>query len=125
MQWVTEGKKVYIHCDRGCDRTGVFCAILEGILGASADEIKSDLILSDTKGKGYRMSHPEATANTYIQRYGKGHGTLQENFINNVASMYSVDKNLMYNFIKAANQNPGALSARFGGRLVRLVRYSF
>lgn len=51
-------KKVYIHCDRGCDRTGVFCAILEGVLGASADDIKMILNYQILKEKATECHTP-------------------------------------------------------------------
>ena len=38
--------KVYIHCIEGKDRTGFFCMILEGLAGASYEEIVDDYMLS-------------------------------------------------------------------------------
>ncbi len=36
----------YVHCQMGKDRTGIFCAILEALMGASAKEIIDDFMLT-------------------------------------------------------------------------------
>lgn len=35
-----------IHCDLGKDRAGIFCAVLECLMGASLDEVTSDYMIS-------------------------------------------------------------------------------
>ena len=35
-----------IHCDLGKDRCGIFCAIIESLMGASSDEIVKDYMIS-------------------------------------------------------------------------------
>jgi hypothetical protein len=38
--------KIGISCSWGKDRTGVYCALLEGLAGATYDEIRADFMLS-------------------------------------------------------------------------------
>lgn len=40
-----EGKPALIHCANGKDRTGILCATLLRVAGASADEIMEDYLL--------------------------------------------------------------------------------
>lgn len=42
LTWLREGKRVYVHCTGGADRTGVFCTIIEGICGVTENEICHD-----------------------------------------------------------------------------------
>lgn len=43
---IRENRTVYIHCKGGCDRTGVLCAIIEGLCGVSENDINHDYELS-------------------------------------------------------------------------------
>ena len=43
---IVAGETVYIHCMLGGDRTGVLCAVLEGILGVSISDIEKDYELT-------------------------------------------------------------------------------
>lgn len=43
---IAAGETVYIHCMLGGDRTGVLCAVLEGILGVSLSDIEKDYELT-------------------------------------------------------------------------------
>ena len=61
-QWVTQligfinddknSAPFQIHCEIGVDRTGVFCAVLAGLCGATWDEIKADYASSNNMGIG-------------------------------------------------------------------------
>lgn len=41
-----------IHCEIGVDRTGVFCAVLAGLCGATWQEIQADFVSSNNMGIG-------------------------------------------------------------------------
>lgn len=41
-----------IHCEIGVDRTGVFCAVLSGLCGATWEEIQADYVSSNNMGIG-------------------------------------------------------------------------
>jgi hypothetical protein len=43
FQYIADNEGVYyVHCSLGKDRTGLFCAILEALMGASAEEVIED-----------------------------------------------------------------------------------
>ena len=46
IAWIKAGKGIYVHCAGGCDRTGFFCAAIEGICGVSENDINMDYELS-------------------------------------------------------------------------------
>ena len=46
LNWARAGKCVYAHCQGGCDRTGAFCAFIEGICGVSENDINHDYEIS-------------------------------------------------------------------------------
>lgn len=53
-QWIADGLidmldhegPYYIHCNEGKDRTGFVCALLEGLVGASYEEMRDDYMLT-------------------------------------------------------------------------------
>lgn len=46
IEWLEKDKQVYVHCSGGCDRTGAFCTLVEGLCGVSEDDINHDYELS-------------------------------------------------------------------------------
>lgn len=54
MQFVTEclkeGRSVYVHCRWGADRTGLFCMLIEGLLGVSESNLAKDFELTSFAG---------------------------------------------------------------------------
>lgn len=47
INFMAENEPPYlIHCDLGKDRAGLFCALIESLMGAKADEIVSDFMVS-------------------------------------------------------------------------------
>lgn len=46
LSCIKDKRGVYIHCVGGCDRTGVLCAIIEGLCGVSENDINHDYELS-------------------------------------------------------------------------------
>ncbi len=54
---------VYVHCAGGCDRTGVLCAIIEGLCGVSENDINHD----------YELSHRDRSREYYSLTNGAGY----------------------------------------------------
>lgn len=69
-EWIADGLKdmlkndgpYFIHCNEGMDRTGFVCAILEGLAGATYEEMRDDYMLSY---KNYYGIDDESDPETY------------------------------------------------------------
>ena len=74
MTEAVAGKKIYIHCSGGCDRTAFYVCMLEGLLGVSENDITKDFELSSFMKKsltnGYRRYRDMGT--TYSNRDWEG-----------------------------------------------------
>jgi protein tyrosine/serine phosphatase len=51
---------VLVHCSHGKDRTGLVCALVLSVAGASDEEILADYALSRDAG-GYQLAYDEFT----------------------------------------------------------------
>lgn len=60
---------VLVHCAAGKDRTGTLCALIQGLLGVSDDDIMADYMLTETAVDIDAILEPAAAM--FSQRYGR------------------------------------------------------
>lgn len=60
---------VIVHCAAGKDRTGTLVALIQGLLGVSADDIMADYMLTETAVDIDAILEP--AAKVYSKRYGR------------------------------------------------------
>ena len=64
-----ENPGVIVHCAAGKDRTGTLVALIQGLLGVSADDIMADYMLTETAVDIEAILEP--AAKVYSKRYGR------------------------------------------------------
>lgn len=60
---------VLVHCAAGKDRTGTLCALIQGLLGVSEDDIMADYMLTETAVDIEAFLEPAAAM--FSERYGR------------------------------------------------------
>ena len=98
IEFLGNGKPVYIHCQGGADRTGFMCAALEGILGVNENSLAKDYELSSFSTYGVRK-RSDASGNyhykTRIERVKSENGnTLSEQWFNHFSSNGLTEENV-------------------------------
>lgn len=64
-----DGAGLLVHCAAGKDRTGTLCALIQGLLGVSDDDIMADYLLTETAVNIDVLLEPAAAM--FTQRYGR------------------------------------------------------
>lgn len=62
-------KGLLVHCAAGKDRTGTLCALIQGLLGVSDDDIMADYLLTETAVNIDILLEPAAAM--FTKRYGR------------------------------------------------------
>jgi protein-tyrosine phosphatase len=65
----TDTPGVLVHCAAGKDRTGTLCALIQGLLGVSQDDIMADYMLTETAVDIEAILQPAAVM--FTKRYGR------------------------------------------------------
>lgn len=65
----TDTPGVLVHCAAGKDRTGTLCALIQGLLGVSDDDIMADYMLTETAVDIEAILQPAAVM--FTKRYGR------------------------------------------------------
>lgn len=88
INYVTQGKAIYIHCFIGADRTGYICTLLEAVCGVSQEDCTIDYELTTfcpavgTRARSGEGNEYYTQGMTYIEGYiTEGNPTFQEKAI--------------------------------------------
>lgn len=65
----TDTPGILVHCAAGKDRTGTLCALVQGLLGVSQDDIMADYMLTETAVDIEAILQPAALM--FTKRYGR------------------------------------------------------
>jgi protein-tyrosine phosphatase len=65
----TDTPGILVHCAAGKDRTGTLCALIQGLLGVSSDDIMADYMLTETAVDIEAILQPAAVM--FKKRYGR------------------------------------------------------